>query len=933
MPARPKHDSHSSAPRAFLVWLLLLVVPLVAVGPALLPGARLLSQLPVAFPPLALEYPTAAAAAQDGMNLSTSDRLFPALSDQLEARRQLATGTLPTWDPHLGLGMPLFGGSIAGLAYPPNWLGLLLPPDLTAGYLALLALFLAGLGLFKFLQLRGLGFEAALGGALVLQASLWGFTNLHDYMKVDAALWTPWLLYGVEGVRQGRRRALLTIALSGGLALLAGFYPIALFGLTTAGLYALFTLARRPRALGRALAGFALALGIGAWQVLPALEASEHSLRQAGGADAMAAQALPFEASAALLVPDLFGTPEEVPLAAIDPAAAALVAPSRDHTLEYASALEWNLHFGSLALLFSLLALLTRPRAALAPTALLVLWFGFGQAWPGFRWLYHVPGLDLGAPGRALAMAWPLFAWLAAIGIEALAREAARLRQWRDPHRAATEGARREPILVTVTTILIGVTAMIGGLLLWSLLEPAAVAAPLQEALAARHGKPLAEVLALVPAEAIERTAERVHRTAGAWFATGLLFVALGVFVRIVAGRTLLGRGTLAMVLALAIGLAPRLASGAFEFPLHQVALFAFGSGVVGLLCLHAASTFRRDVPEWDHAGWEHNALALMLVTGLAIEALDVAPRHLQPRHVGSDASLALGATTRRVPLAPPSEALDAILATTGAEGRVLRIDASPSGVEEVVALARPNMLTMYGVRELTPYVVFTPRTLIELATLGAARPFRSGITAPESLAATNRRLLDLLRVNTVLSTRPLESQPGRSLELRWSGQGFHVYGRGGAMPTALLVPEAVRSTDDAAVLERLAAPDFVPRKELLLAPEVDLPAGAVLVNEPDPDAEVEVRRPAANRLDVQVKTAVGGWLLITEQYMPDWKVNLDGADAVTLRANHALRALWIPPGEHLVRTWYEPWSLRYGFVLMLLSLVLAVWFSRRGRA
>ena len=51
------------------------------------------------------------------------------------------------------------------------------------------------------------------------------------------------------------------------------------------------------------------------------------------------------------------------------------------------------------------------------------------------------------------------------------------------------------------------------------------------------------------------------------------------------------------------------------------------------------------------------------------------------------------------------------------------------------------------------------------------------------------------------------------------------------------------------------------------------------------------------------------------------------------LRANHALRALWIPPGEHLVRTWYEPWSLRYGCILMLLACVVIMrltWLERR---
>lgn len=942
MQAGPKTEPGTPRPHLLVVWLLLLVLPALAVGPALMPGERLLSQLPVAFPPLALEYPTAADAARDGMNYSTSDRLFPVLTDQVEARRQLAAGTLPTWDPHLGAGVPLFAGSIAGLAYPPNWLGLLLAPDLAAAWLALLSLFLAGLGMWLFLRAKGCTFEAALAGALFMQASLWGFTNLHDFMKVDAALWTPWLLLGVERIRQARRGGLLLLALAGGLSLLAGFYPIAIFGLATAGLYAAGTLLPQPRRFGRALAGFLLALGIGAWQVLPALEASEHSLRQSGGAAAMEGQALPPAASAGLLVPDLFGTPDEISAAAIDPMAAALVSRARQDALPRVNALEWNLHFGVLALLFGLVALITRPRQAAAPAALLLLWFGFAQAWPGFAWLYHLPGLDAGAPGRALAMAWPLFAWLGALGVEALARESERLRLWRDPHRQPTSRQRREglsvadvrterePLFVTLVAASLGVLAMAGALAAWAWLDPTQDPGALQRAIAERHGLPLSEVAALVPGGALTAALLRVHAALGAWFASGLLIASAAVLVRLVSGRALLGRGTLAMALALAIALAPRLASGAFELPLSETALLALGAGLVGLLFLHGSTPFTRNVPEWEHPGWQHNALAVLLVVGLGAEALDVAPRHLTPRTVEPAELAATSERSRAVQVFPPSEAMDAIAATTGGTGRVLRVDASAEGVAEVVQLARPNMLSAYGLRDLTPYIVFTPRTLIELVTqAGAGRSFRSGITAPADFAGTDSSTLDLLRVTTVLSVRPLDDP---RLEPVWEAPGFHVYRRPGALDVARLVPTAVLPDSDAEALARLAAPDFAPRKEVVLAPGTLLPDGARLTAEADPDATVITRRPAANRLDVQVTSRDGGWLLMTEQFMPDWKVNLDGVDAELVRANHALRALWVPPGEHLVRTWYEPWSLRYGAALALLSALLAGLLTWRER-
>ena len=934
MTASPKQESESTRPPLLCVWLLLLILPLLAISPALTSGHRLLSQLPVASAPLSQEYPLAAVRAAEGMNYSTSDRLFPVLTDQTEARAQLATGTLPTWDPHLGAGVPLFGGSIAGLAYPLNWFGLLFPPDVAAAPLALLSLFLAGLGMWLFLGARKLSFEAAIAGALLMQSSLWGFTNLHDFMKVDAALWLPWILLGIERVRAGQRGGLLIVSGAGGLSLLAGFYSIALFGLLTAGIYALATLARAPKLLGRALLAMGLALGIGAWQLLPAAEASRLSIRQSADASALAAQALPTATSAALLFPDLFGAPDEIATSTYDPAAAALIAESDKEALGQMNALEWNVHFGSLALLLGLLALATRPKQALAPLALLLFWFGYAQAWPGFAWLYHLPGLNLGAPGRALALGWPLFAWLGALGVESIVHEARALRTLRDPDlQRTTHAPKRVPVGASLAAGLLGAAAMALALWGWQRLDPLNLAPGFTEHLATRFGYSTTDVAALIPPAAIQASAERVHAAFGAWFASGLLLASAAFFVRMISGRTLLGRGTLAMALALAIALAPRLASGAFEFPLNWTALLVLGAGVIGLVLLHAPSLSVRARPEWAHPSWQHTALPMLLLVGLSVETLDVAPRHLRPRSVQPNLSAAISESSAIVPLWPDSVTIDAIAATTADNGRVVRVDQSPSGVGEVLNLARPNLLTAYGVRDLTPYIVFTPKTLIELVqTVDPSAPFRSGIAAIHKPEALGSPVLDALRVTTVLATHALEPLPP-GLTLAYSRPEFFVYQRSGSLPTALLVPAASIAENDTEALALLGAADFDPRQQLILGPEVELPDAAVLNNAPDPASEVIVRAPSASRLDLKVTTSVGGWLLMTEQFAPDWKVNIDGKDDVMLRANHALRALWIPPGEHLVRTWYEPWSLRYGCILMLLSVVAMVrltWIERR---
>ena len=60
------------------------------------------------------------------------------------------------------------------------------------------------------------------------------------------------------------------------------------------------------------------------------------------------------------------------------------------------------------------------------------------------------------------------------------------------------------------------------------------------------------------------------------------------------------------------------------------------------------------------------------------------------------------------------------------------------------------------------------------------------------------------------------------------------------------------------------------------------------------------------------------------------WSARVGGALVPLVRANHALRALRLPPGDSLVRLAYEPFPLRAGAALSVLALLIAVWLSLR---
>jgi len=422
--------------------LTLLLVPLLLLGPVVFSGRLFLPQLPAALEPYRSEDPERAALLRDGQNYTHSDRLYPVLTDQLALRQAVRAGELPLWEPDLGLGAPLFAESIAGAAYPPNWLALLVPPERAAGPLAMLSVFLAGLGVWLFLGRLGLGSGARLFGALAYQVGGWGVANLYYFMKFDAALWFPWALWAVEGIARGKPRSGLALTLALTASVLAGMLGVGAFVCAGTALFALVRLtplaelagARTPEeeptariaplvcgvlfsVLGLAGAGVLL---------LPTIEASRESERQEASVETLLAQSLPVTTLAGTLVHDFVGSPTESTPSGRLPVAGWITPADEFLAAETANQLEWNTYALAIVVALALVALVATPRRALLPALLLLFVLGFAQGWPLVRLCYHLPGLNAGHPARVLALAWFLWPWLAALGVEALATRAPR---------------------------------------------------------------------------------------------------------------------------------------------------------------------------------------------------------------------------------------------------------------------------------------------------------------------------------------------------------------------------------------------------------------------------------------------------------------------------------------------------------------------------
>lgn len=157
-----------------------------------------------------------------------------------------------------------------------------------------------------------------------------------------------------------------------------------------------------------------------------------------------------------------------------------------------------------------------------------------------------------------------------------------------------------------------------------------------------------------------------------------------------------------------------------------------------------------------------------------------------------------------------------------------------------------------------------------------------------------------------------------------------------GGAGRAWVVPAARVEPDGARQLALLGRAGFDPAAEVILETEAPSPATS---SGPDWTASADVVAYDDDEVEVSVR-GDGGYLVLADAYYDDWVATLDGDEVEIMPANHTLRAVPVPPGEHRVVFRFTEPARRIGTILswtgQLLSVLLiaaGVVLARRGSA
>jgi len=261
------------------IGILLVVLPLVFTGEAVLRG-RIYGPVDLYNGIDPWRGPALERGAAPAANPILSDLAFANIPWRAAVRNSIANGRVPLWNRFILAGNPLLGSTSAAIFHPATWLAIFLPVPLSWTFTCAFTLFLALLCAWAFFRELDLDPLPALVGAVG-----WAFsTYMVFFLGWSVGLSTasfPLLLLGLRRLAEGRRGVGLTVAAF--LLSFAGGHPESSLHCVAAGaVYFVWEILgrgrrRRAHALGACLLAAVLGLALAGPQLLPLLEAVQHS--------------------------------------------------------------------------------------------------------------------------------------------------------------------------------------------------------------------------------------------------------------------------------------------------------------------------------------------------------------------------------------------------------------------------------------------------------------------------------------------------------------------------------------------------------------------------------------------------------------------------------------------------------------------------------
>jgi len=183
-----------------------------------------------------------------------------------------------------------------------------------------------------------------------------------------------------------------------------------------------------------------------------------------------------------------------------------------------------------------------------------------------------------------------------------------------------------------------------------------------------------------------------------------------------------------------------------------------------------------------------------------------------------------------------------------------------------------------------------------------------------EGLGSRSTRLYDFLNTKYVVAHKDVVLDWSK-FELAFAGDPqVNIYRNNLVLPRAYVVHNVWPVSGSEQAFAAIHRAEFDPASTVVIEGGIAPATGA------SGSSEVRITSYTNDEIRMEASSTAPGYLVTSEVYYPGWRVQVDGRPAELARANYAFRAVWLPPGTHQIRFWFEPSSWRLGLLCCLLA-------------
>ncbi len=155
---------------------------------------------------------------------------------------------------------------------------------------------------------------------------------------------------------------------------------------------------------------------------------------------------------------------------------------------------------------------------------------------------------------------------------------------------------------------------------------------------------------------------------------------------------------------------------------------------------------------------------------------------------------------------------------------------------------------------------------------------------------------------------------------LTFTGRKYSIYLNDSLLPRAYIVPDYF-VLEESQILNIVKSHEFNPRHAVILEQDPQIPHP----REQFPLVEANITHYSANRITCETQCSYSGFLVLADNWHPDWKVFVDGKESELYRANYTFRAVYLTPGQHEVVFAYISPYFNVGKIVSVIALLLSV--------